>query len=207
MRMRMGEEGEMTENRVDVLCPGMIVRDGPLILEARSSATLVSRGERHLLVDVSGPQNRTALLDALRSRGIFPEQIEVVVLTHLHHDHDGNLDIFPHAKKYAHKLESPGPSFEVVSDDFDVWEGVRLIHTPGHTRGGMSVLVRSDETYALVGDAIPSADNVRKWIPPGLHYDADVALASMSKLVRMADVIVPGHGRPFRTAEFRKEGR
>ena len=74
MRMRMGESGEMTDNRVEVLCPGMIRRDGAVVLEARSSVSLISRGERHMLVDTSGPQNRDLLLQALRSRGLSPDR-------------------------------------------------------------------------------------------------------------------------------------
>lgn len=204
MRMRMGENGEMTENRVEVLCPGMIRREGAFILEALSSATLVSRNGRRMLVDTSGPQNRRALLDALRARGVAPQDVEAVVLTHLHGDHDGNVGLFPEAVRYAHPLERPGPSFTPVDEGSEIWEGVRVLHTPGHTRGSVSVLVQAEVTYALVGDAIPSEDNVRKWVPPGIHYDPEVALQSMSRLIELAEVIVPGHGPPFRTAEHRK---
>lgn len=207
MRMRMGEDGEMTENRVEVLCPGMIRRDGAIILEARSSVTLISCGNRHMLVDTSAPENRDMLLRELASRSLTPDQVEAVVLTHLHHDHDGNLDLFPRAKKFVHELEKPGPGFERVSMDVELWEGVELTATPGHTRGSLSVLVRNDETIAMVGDAIPSEDNVRKWVPPGLHYDRAVAMASMTRLIALADSIVPGHGPPFRTVGHKNKGR
>ncbi len=206
MRMRMGEDGEMTENRMEVLCPGMIRREGQIIFEARSSATLVSRGERHLLVDTSGPQNRALLLQALEERGLTPENIEVVVMTHLHNDHEGNLDLFPRARRYAHRLEAPKPPYQIVDEGFEIWEGVRLLHTPGHTQGSLSVLVDAGETYALAGDAIPMEDNVRRWVPPGIHYDRELALASMSRLLHLADIVVPGHGPPFRTAKYRKDG-
>lgn len=194
----------MTENRVEVLCPGMIRRDGPYILEARSSVTLIVHGDRKALVDTSGQQNRELILGALRDRGISPDDIEAVVMTHLHHDHDSNLDLFPNATRYAHVQEGPGGAFHEVDEDFELWEGVRVIHTPGHTRGSMSVLVKADKVYGLVGDAIPTEDNVRKWVPPGVHYDREAALKSMERLVRSADVIVPGHGPSFRTEEYRR---
>lgn len=204
MRMRMGEVGKMSMNRVEVLCPGMIVRDGPIVLEARSTATLVSRGERRLLVDTSGPQNHQMLTDALRSRGLGPSDIEAVVLTHAHGDHEGNLGMFPGAKIIAHRAEGGEMALE---NDVKIWEGVRLVHTPGHTPGSISVMVEAGETFAIAGDAIPTEDNARKWVPPGHHYDRRKAMDSMEMLIEAADVVVPGHGPAFRTAPYKGKGR
>jgi len=204
VRMRMGEESEMSANRVEVLCPGMIRRDGPVVLEARSTVTLVSRGDRRVLVDTSGPENRGTLLEALEARGVPPEGIEAVVLTHAHGDHVGNLSLFPHAKVIAHRLE--GGSL-ALDGEVELWEGVGIVPTPGHTPGSISVVVRAEETYALAGDAIPTEDNVRRWVPPGHHYDRERAMESMALLVNLADVIVPGHGPPFRVAREKGEGR
>ncbi|HOO04480.1 MAG TPA: MBL fold metallo-hydrolase [Methanomassiliicoccales archaeon] len=192
----------MSANRVEVLCPGMIRRDGPVVLEARSTATLVSRGGRRFLVDTSGPENREALLEALEARGVPPGGNEAVVLTHAHGDHAGNLSLFPDAKVIAHRLEGGSLALE---GEVELWEGARLVPTPGHTPGSISVVVRAEETYALAGDAIPTEDNVRRWVPPGHHYDRERAMESMALLVGMADVIVPGHGPPFRV-EGRKGG-
>lgn len=204
MRMRMGEVGKMSMNRVEVLCPGMIVRDGPIVLEARSTATLVSKGERRLLVDTSGPQNRQALTEALRSRGLSVTDIGLVVLTHAHGDHEGNLGLFPHAKVMAHREEGGDLGFE---NEVEIWEGVRLVHTPGHTPGSISVMVEAGETFAITGDAIPTEDNARKWVPPGHHYDRRKAMDSMELLIEAADVVVPGHGPAFRTAPYQVKGR
>jgi glyoxylase-like metal-dependent hydrolase (beta-lactamase superfamily II) len=194
----------MSENRVEVLCPGMIVRNGPIVLEARSTATLVSLGDRRLLVDTSGPENRQVLLEALRSRGLSPSDIETVVLTHAHGDHEGNLDLFPDAKVLAHRAEGGDITFE---SDVGIWEGVRMVHTPGHTPGSISVIVDAGEVFAIAGDAVPTEDNVRKWVPPGHHYDRGKAMGSMAMLVEMADVVVPGHGPAFRTAEYKEKVR
>ncbi|MDD1771360.1 MAG: MBL fold metallo-hydrolase [Methanomassiliicoccales archaeon] len=193
----------MTENRVEVLCPGMIRRDGPTVLEAHSTATLVSRGQRRMLVDTSSPMYRERLLQALAAKSIGPEDIEVVVLTHMHHDHTGNVGLFPNAVIYVHELESPGSGIMRINKDMELWDGVSMMHTPGHTRGSMSVLVRAERRYAMAGDAIPTQDNVRKWVPPGMHYDKKAAMDSLSRLVSMADTIVPGHGPAFETNEQR----
>lgn len=204
MRMRMGEVGKMSVNRVEVLCPGTIVREGPIVLEARSTATLVTRGERRLLVDTSGPENRSMLREALRSHGLAPSDIGLVVLTHGHGDHEGNLGMFPQAKVMAHRAEGGDEDF---LSDVQVWEGVRLVHTPGHTPGSISVLVEAGEVFAIAGDAIPTEDNARKWVPPGHHYDRQRAMVSMEMLIEAADMVVPGHGPPFRTAPYKDKGR
>ena len=41
--------------------------------------------------------------------GFAPEDIEDVILTHLHFDHAGNLDRFPNARFHVQRAESPGP--------------------------------------------------------------------------------------------------
>jgi len=204
VRMRMGEESEMSANRVDVLCPGMIRRDGAIVLEARSTVTLVSIGTRHILVDTSAPQNRDVLLRALAERGLSPSDIDTVVLTHAHGDHDGNMDLFPNAMIVAHPLEGGGTTIEGRKE---LCERATLFHTPGHTPGSISLVVDAEEVYAIVGDAIPTIDNVRKWVPPGHHYDRQKAMLSMALMVEMADVIVPGHGGPFRAEEFKDKAR
>ena len=94
---------------------------------------------------------------------------------------------------YAMKVD------ETVTEDIEIAEGVRLVHTPGHTPDSMSVFVKADRNYAVAGDAVPLEDNIRKKVPPRLNCDPDLAMQSIKSIVRFADVIVPGHGFPFMT--------
>ena len=64
------------------------------------------------------------------------------------------------------------------------------MHTPGHTRGSMSVVVSADRTYVMAGDAIPTKDNYLKWGPSKVNYDPKVALESMHRIADIADVII-----------------
>ncbi|XP_029113498.1 metallo-beta-lactamase domain-containing protein 1 isoform X1 [Scleropages formosus] len=55
------------------------------------------RGPCTVLVDTGGPWGRDRLLQRLRDRGVEPGDVHVVVGTHGHSDHIGNLALFPEA--------------------------------------------------------------------------------------------------------------
>ncbi len=136
----------------------------------------------------------------LRERGILPKDIETVIYTHLHDDHTANSFLFKESTFIAHKYEEIIPEvmdidFIWVEKDQNIDEEIRVIHTPGHTRGSISIIVGKT---AIVGDAIPTEDNYIKWVPPGVNYDPKVAISSMKKIVDQAEFIIPGHDRSFR---------
>lgn len=183
---------------VNVLCEGFIRRENGVILEAHSSSTLVRSDSLNIVVDTSSVSNREKIIRSLTAAGLEPKDIDVVVNTHLHFDHCENNDLFTDALVIAHALESPGRGFKPIRGSKELADGVIIVHTPGHTEGSVSVLVESGVRYAVAGDAIPTVDNYVKWVPPGLNFDADLALASMKEIVDFADIVIPGHGPPFR---------
>jgi N-acyl homoserine lactone hydrolase len=178
--------------KVNVLCEGMIRRDGKVVLEAHSSSTLVRTKQHVIVVDTSSTANRSKILASLESLKVRPEEVDILVITHDHHDHCENNDLFPKAKVIKFDSE---PAEE--GEEKRIGPSVRLVRTPGHTPGSVSVFVQSDRKYAIVGDALPIVDNYLKWVPPGLNYDPEKALRSMRRIVDWADVVVPGHGAPF----------
>jgi N-acyl homoserine lactone hydrolase len=187
----------MAKNEVIQLVSGSLKREGEIILEAHSSATLVLCENRRILVDTSTSQKRRELLTGLESRGVAPEDIDTVVLTHLHVDHTENDELFTSATFMAHVDEIPPKGIEPVLDEDEICDGVTLLHTPGHTRGSMSVLVEAERRYVIAGDALPTRDNYIRWVPPRLTYHPELALKSMRRIVDRADVVIPGHDRAF----------
>ena len=187
----------MAENEVIQLVEGVIRREEGVVLEAHSSVTLVLCGDRRIIIDTSTPWRRKAVLSGLKERGISPKDIDTVVLSHLHGDHTSNNELFPNARLMAHVDELPPRGIDPVLEDMEICEGVRLIHTPGHTRGSMSVLVQAERRYVAAGDALPTKDNYDKWVPPSLNYYPELALRSMRRIVNMADVVIPGHDAAF----------
>jgi len=187
-----------TMNILDVLTVGSIVRDGTSISEAHSTSTLIRAGGLNIVVDTSSKERQASIKTSFRQLGILPKDVNIVVLTHAHHDHCGNNDLFKKAKFYVRKEEGFNGDYVIqVSEDMEIAPGVRLMYTPGHTEGSMSVFVESDRKYVITGDAIPLEDNYKRMIPPGINCDPERAMQSIKSIVSCADVMVPGHGSPF----------
>ena len=77
---------------------------------------------------------------------------------------------------------------------------VRLISTPGHTVGHMSVLLRvaGDRRVLVVGDAAYTLRNIREEILPLLTADDETSVQSLRELKAFADsepeaILVPSH--------------
>ena len=189
---------ERPQIRIDVLAVGYLVRDGREITEAHSTSVLIRTDEVNIVVDTSTKYMLPAVKTSFKQLGILPKDVNMAVLTHTHHDHCGNNDLFKKAEFYVREEECPGKKgYTSVSRDLEIASGIRLVHTPGHTEGSMSVLIDSDRKYAVAGDAIPLEDNFLKMMPPGISCDKEKAMKSIKSIIEYADVIIPGHGLPF----------
>jgi len=191
--------------QVFVLKEGTIDRepDGT-ILDASSSVTLVVADDTTIVVDTAMPQDAPAIEAALAEHGLAPGDVDIVVNTHCHADHTGCNVLFTKARVVVHIEEGAarcvsGDVQRVEGDGAQLVPGVRVIHTPGHSRGSISLVAETRlGTWVMAGDALPTADNYVAWVPPGINYDVEVALESMKRIVDLADTVVPGHGPPFR---------
>lgn len=175
---------------------------------ACSSVTLVQVGERTMLVDTGLEDER--LLAGLAAAGVAPETIDTVVLTHTHGDHYKSVHLLPNARVVASGPEVVAWRGRASSPDKELLArltptvaglapGVRLLHTPGHTIGSATVLVaQAGQIVALTGDAVDSRDFFIRREPSHNALDAAAERRNFELFAAIADVIVPGHGRPFR---------
>lgn len=187
---------------LDILAVGDLQRDEDgNILKADSTSVLIRTPKHNIVVDPSTKYMRPFLKTSFKQIGVFIKDVDIVVLTHSHQDHLENLDMFPKAKVYIHDgSDKEFPNATVVKgDEYDLCEGVKLVHTPGHCPEEMSVFVEADRKYVVAGDAIPLEDNFLLNIIPKLNTDPVLALESIKKIGDYADVIIPGHGFPFMT--------
>lgn len=107
--------------------------------------------------------------DALGTVGLKPEDIGLVVHTHLMYDHCANSGRLSNAEFVVQQAEldfafDPHPllagayqqtlfeklPFRVVKGDHDLVPGVRLLFTPGHTPGIQSVAVETAVGLAII---------------------------------------------------------
>jgi glyoxylase-like metal-dependent hydrolase (beta-lactamase superfamily II) len=171
---------------VFLLKPGSIERDEcGRILDARSSVTMIISGRHKIVVDSGLQGEEEAIRWALAELGIKPEEIDFIVNTHSHPDHCGNNHLFSHAKVLAAK------------EGDAVAPGVWVLATPGHSMDSISVAVETKVVTVISGDALPTLGNLQKNVPPALHVDRGLAVASMQRIMALADFVVPGHDFPF----------
>ncbi len=155
-----------------------------------------------VLIDAGGPL--APLLDALERHEL---RLTRVLLTHHHHDHvlalDELLARHPGTPVLIHALErelvpaatgtlTPGESLRCGELE------IELLHTPGHTAGMVSLLVRhGEETALFTGDTLfkGSVGGVRA---PGHTTYADLKSSIMDMLLTLPPQtpVHPGHTDP-----------
>jgi len=182
---------------MELLHKGWIVREGGAVVDASSSSVLVEIGDKRIVVDTGSGQAESSILESLAKLDITPSSVTHVVNTHLHLDHCGCNHLFDKAWIYCHPKEEP-PSWMIkVIGDTELLPGLRIVHTPGHTRGSISVFAEGGMRVAVCGDAVPTKSNYESRMPPAIHYDRKIAVKSMEAILSWANVVVPGHDGPF----------
>ena len=190
-----------------------------------STNSLLRVGNHNILID-TGPSSRRAFLyKALQARDLTPDDIDIIILTHMHWDHCQNTDLFKNARVVVNPTEidyarNPNPwdlavaagmadlmrtmKIDVVSEGDTIVDGVSVLETPGHTKGHMSVLAEVDgEKVLLAGDAMPESGTVARGMPYNIFWDLEDAKESVEKMVASSRVFYPGHDRPFRVDDER----
>jgi len=161
-------------------------------------------------------QKRDDLIDMqLKRLGYSPDQVKVVITSHSHLDHIGNIKMFPKAIHVIQKKElyqawwpekfQRGPAFVMndfdgvardfnwleLAGDYDLFGdgSITVLSTPGHTLGHQSVRIHlaSGKTLVLSQDAIWMKENLEGY-PAGLNYSVKDYNDSISKLKGIRDL-------------------
>jgi len=110
--------------------------------------------------------------EGLARWGLKPEDIDIVIHTHLHNDHCENDDKCKNAVFYVHEKEmerihnlhpldfrynedfvtdvEKNGQIKTISEDTEILPGINVIHTPAHTEGGMTVLIDTEKGRAAI---------------------------------------------------------
>lgn len=167
------------------------------------SAYILVRGGEGFLVDTGVEGKASDIEAALSEAGSSWREVGHIILTHKHPDHIGSAeDVIKRATEAAvyagaEDIAAIKLSREIkaVADGDDVG-GLRIIATPGHTPGHVSVLDASSRVF-VAGDAIVGQDGGVG--PPGEQFTEDmgVAMQSVAKIAELDfDIALFGHGDP-----------
>jgi N-acyl homoserine lactone hydrolase len=160
--------------------------------------------------------------EALKKVGVSPVDIDLVICTHLHIDHNALGHSYKRARFIVQKKEleaalNPHPieapifppreyfadlDYEVINGDSRVIDGIQILFTPGHTSGGQSVMIDTEKGRVVISGLCTTRNNF--WpqelepgsmpvIPPSIHLDIREAYDSLLRIKREADIIVPLH--------------
>ena len=187
-------------------------------LEGGDQKILVDTGMEEFMVPPEAEEQTGLRImefeEALQTVNLKPDEVDIIIQTHLHNDHCENTYKCTNAKVYVQKTEldffrSPHPidhryysdlldESEVVTveGDREIVPGIRVLFTPGHTPGGQSVAVETKDGTAIITGFCCNQENfpsVGPVVTPGVHTDAIQAYESAQRVKEMADIIIPVH--------------
>ncbi len=176
---------------------------GPMALSFDVRCFVCSHETGVVLVDTGTPDTAAAISTALNAVGASWSDVSDMVLTHAHFDHVGGLPevakLTPRATIWVGasdlaEVSVPAGHRLVPLNDEDLVRQFRVVNTPGHTPGHVSLL-QEESSVLLLGD-LAGMMNGQVVRPPAV-FTADPDLCDRS-LRRAAELdarrILPSHG-------------
>lgn len=203
---------------------------------------LIKGGEKNILIDtgemhpVQSAEREESIggkiytfEEGLSKYGLTPDDIDIVIHTHLHNDHCENDYKCTNARFYIHAREldtirkyhpldfryvedfiyeiDENKQIEIVQEDMELLPGIKLMHTPIHTPGGMTILIQTAKGCAAITGFCVIRENFEppvqikamemEVIPPGTNINTYEAYDTMLHIKQIADIILPLHEPEF----------
>lgn len=142
--------------------------------------------------------------------GFSASDVTAVINSHLHFDHCGGQRHLPEAVTWVDKEElrhalvpesferlgyadkvfhKPDSEYRWLErDEFELAEGIRLIHTPGHTVGHRSMVITraGEKPYLFPADVTYTQESWDKEMIAGFHIDPTANVASVRRVKQLA---------------------
>jgi glyoxylase-like metal-dependent hydrolase (beta-lactamase superfamily II) len=175
--------------------------------------SLLIRGDRDYLVDPGLILQGAPLFGALSALGVSANDVQDVILTHLHFDHAEGMAAWPMRRTFVHRLELEAPYAQIVSgvmemaqveqlegEEGEIEPGIRWLLTPGHSDGLISVLVDTDDGLVVIGsDCVgPLPEYFEQMDLPDDFGPEREELLRQWRRIRELDphMVIPGHNPP-----------
>ncbi|KRF64781.1 hydrolase [Bacillus sp. Soil768D1] len=176
--------------------------------------------ETAVLIDTGFPGQIEDLRVAMNKVRVSFDKLKVVILTHQDIDHIGSLpeilqECGNNIKVYAHDLDKPyiqgdlpllkdghldnppkGKVDDTLKDgqELPYCGGIRVIHTPGHTPGHISIFLKQSKTL-IAGDSMYSVNGIIGGIHAPTTLDIKAARLSLKKYLDLdIESVVCYHG-------------
>ena len=203
----------------------MIIKPLPNIYQIKGYAnSYVIEFEKELIIIDTGMDKKAKeLLEAIEKTGKEPK---AVLLTHGHLDHTNGLakikEKYPETKVIASEEDKPAVEGKVmllpkgikgfffrlmmpfmrykgvkVDETFkDEWNGFKVIKTPGHTKGSVSLLLElKGKKILFCGDLILNVKNKLSLPPDEFNLNREEMIESIGKISKVDfDCLLSGHG-------------
>jgi glyoxylase-like metal-dependent hydrolase (beta-lactamase superfamily II) len=160
-------------------------------------------------------------LGLLQTAGVAPEEIEGVILTHLHWDHCSNVALFPNATFYVSRrgwhdvVEAPrhpllysprvfppaaynylknSGRLVLLDDEDEPLPDIRTFWIGGHTPCCQAVKVLCAGGQAIItSDTVSTWEHLEKNIAPASLFDLPQCFEAYDRIRAEADIILPTH--------------
>lgn len=160
-------------------------------------------------------------LEALESVNITPDDVDIVIQTHLHFDHCGHTALCKNAKVIVQEAElnfaySPHAlfsgsynlgylkdlHFHTINGDCQILPDIGVLLVSGHSPGTQAIAVDTREGLAVISGFCSIKDNFfppekmrTKWpvLTPGVSVNSLQAFDSALRVKGLADIIIPTH--------------
>lgn len=151
---------------------------------------LIDTGDKVILVDTGLPietpdfpkkdnqqiytgEKKSNFIEALNNVGYEIDDIDIIILTHKHPDHAGELRKFQKAKIYVSRIEADAMGIEgsnIIKVDFNsgsyhnfqtsekIVEGIYMLPAYGHTKGNSIVVVEDSEVFYMIHGDVTYTD-------------------------------------------------
>ncbi len=200
------------------------------LVEGASKNVLIDTGcSADYLNSIGFPSKQISTQEEeLEKVGLTVDDIDMVILTHLHSDHAQDAGKFknatfvvqkseldfaanPHPIQAGWFVEIPQDRLEIVDGDKEILEGIRVIHTPGHTPGGQSILIETDNGPTCLCGLCTILENLYppeelrqmgvRAITPAIHTNAMQSYDSLIKILELSNQIVALHDISYKSVE------